>query len=287
MTTNKWQRDILNDSHTLIAGCSGSGKSVALRSVLTQAIKKSPLRVNLILIDLKRVELIDFKNAPHTLAYVDRPEEVAPCLDTVMDIIEQRYDRMQANHEKMSSESDIYVVIDEFADLVLTCNKHCIDNIQRISQIGRAACVHIILATQRPTRSDGILKGAIAVNLETRLALRCVCKQDSRNILGINGAEQLPQYGFGIFQRKGYNEVISIDLVPDSDIKRLIDYWTATYPTLADHRKVNTRPTVNAKPTVSVSVSENKTRKAHEEDLLPNADEWKRVVNAIGKAFLR
>lgn len=279
MTTNKWQLDILNDSHTLIAGCSGSGKSVALRSVLTEAIRKSPLRVNFILIDLKRVELIDFKEAPHTLSYIDKPEQVAHCLDTVMDIIEQRYSRMQANREKMSSESDIYVVVDEFADLVLTTSKHVIDNIQRISQIGRAARVHLIICTQRPTKE--VIKGAITVNLETRLALRCVCKQDSRNILGINGAEELPQYGFGIFQRKGYNNKISIDLVPDSEIQRLIAYWQKNYPVIMEQKKIN------SEHTVSVSVSENKTRKAKEEDLLPNAEEWKRVVNAIGKAFLR
>ena len=274
-----WERDILSGSHTLIAGCSGSGKSVALRSVLTEAIRKSPLSVNLILIDLKRVELIDFKEAPHTLSYVDKPEQVAHCLDTVMDIIEQRYSRMQANREKMSSESDIYVVVDEFADLVLTTSKHVIDNIQRISQIGRAARVHLIICTQRPTKE--VIKGAITVNLETRLALRCVCKQDSRNILGINGAEELPQYGFGIFQRKGYNNKISIDLVPDSEIQRLIGYWNKAYPIIMEQKKIN------SDHTVSVSVSENKTGKAKEEDLLPNAEEWKRVVNAIGKAFLR
>ena len=89
-----WQNDILNDSHTLIAGCSGSGKSVALRSVLTEAIRKSPLRANLILIDLKRVELIDFKEAPHTLAYIDRADQVDDCLNTVVSIMEQRFERM-------------------------------------------------------------------------------------------------------------------------------------------------------------------------------------------------
>lgn len=280
MTVNtdkiKWQQDILNDSHTLIAGCSGSGKSVALRSVLTEAIRKSPLSVNLILIDLKRVELIDFKDAPHTLTYIDKPEQVSNCLDTVMDIIEQRYERMQENREKVSSESDIYVVIDEFADLVLTCSKHCIDNIQRISQIGRASRVHLLLATQRPTRSDGILKGAIAVNLETRLALRTVSKQDSRNILGINGAEELPQYGFGIFQRKGYNNKISINLVPDSEIERLIAYWSKSYPELIERKQRRQEQNI----TVSIGNSE-------QENDLPNEKEWKRIVNLLGKALLR
>ena len=237
------------------------------------------MSVNLILIDLKMVELIDFKDAPHTLSYVDKPEEVAPCLDVVMDLIEQRFAKMKANKEKMSSESDIYVVIDEFADLVLTTNKHVIDNIQRISQIGRAARVHLIICTQRPTKE--VIKGAITVNLETRLALRTVCAQDSRNIIGVSGAESLPKYGFGIFQHNGYNNKISIDLVPDSEIDRLIDYWNKAYPIIMEQKKGNTNHAV------SVPVSESKNKKAQEEDLLPNADEWKRVVNAIGKAFLR
>ena len=274
----RWQNDILNDSHTLIAGCSGSGKSVALRSVLTEAIRKSPAGVNLVLIDLKRVELIDFKEAPHTLAYIDKPEAVSGCLDTVMDIIEKRYAVMQSKREKMSSESDIYVVIDEFADLVLTTSRHVVDTIQRISQIGRAARVHIILCTQRPTRSDGILKGAIAVNLETRLALRCVCKQDSRNILGINGAEELPQYGYGIFQRKGYNNRVSIDLVPDSEIERLIDYWKKNIPVLIAQGCKIENP-------FSDAVSRVESKKA-DSDILPNAEEWVRIVRSIGNAFL-
>ena len=119
------------------------------------------------------------------------------------------------------------------------------------------------------------------MNLETRLALRTVCSQDSRNIIGVNGAESLPKYGYGIFQHNGYNNKIKIDMVEDSEIQRLIDYWNKAYPIIMYQKKGNTNHTVN------VNVSENKTRKAKEEELLPNAEEWKRVVNAIGKAFLR
>lgn len=281
MNTEKWQRNILEDSHTLIAGCSGSGKSVAIRSILTEAIRKSPLSVNLVLIDLKRVELIDFKDAPHTLAYIDKPEEVSHCLDTVMQIIEDRYAVMQANRQKMSSEADIYIIIDEFADLVLTCNKHVIDTIQRISQIGRAARVHIILCTQRPTKE--VIKGAITVNLETRLALRCVCKQDSRNILGINGAEELPRYGFGIFQRKGYNAKIAIDLVPDSEIDRLIAYWKKNMPVLERQKKGD----IETPAARAFKEEPKKAVKSHsDDDLLPNAEEWKKVVGSLARAIL-
>ena len=263
----KWQRNILEDSHTLIAGCSGSGKSVALRSVLTEAIRKSPVSAKLVLIDLKRVELIDFKDAPHTWLYVDKPEEVAHCLDRVMNLIEIRYEAMQKKHEKVSSAADMYIVIDEFADLVLTCNKHVIDTIQRISQIGRAARVHLIVATQRPTKE--VIKGSIVVNLETRLALRTVSKQDSRNIIGVNGAEELPQYGYGIFQRKGYNNKIKIELVPDEEIKSIIAYWQKNRPGVAQAKTV--------KPIHSEQVNS---------DSLPNAEEWKRIINSLGNAII-
>lgn len=263
----KWQQDILNDSHTLIAGCSGSGKSVAERAILTEVIRKSPVSAKLVLIDLKQVELIDFKDAPHTWLYVDKPEEVAGCLYTVMQMVETRYEVMQKNHEKMSRAADIYVVIDEYADLVLTCSKQVIDTIQRISQIGRAARVHLIISTQRPTKE--VIKGATVVNLETRLALRTVSKQDSRNILGVNGAEELPQYGYGIFQRKGYNARISIDLVPDEEIKRLIDYWNGVSP----------------KRTVSLEC--HSEPRNEDDELLPDAEEWKRVISVIGKALMQ
>ena len=273
-----WQNDILNDSHTLIAGCSGSGKSVALRSVLTEAIRKSPLRANLILIDLKRVELIDFKDAPHTLAYIDRADQVDDCLNTVVSIMEQRFERMAEERKKKTDESHIYVVIDEFANLSMMCRKSVIDKIKDIALLGRAAGIHLICCTQRNTKE--IIAGAISTCLEVRLCLRTVCAQDSRNVIGINGAESLPKFGYGIFQHNGYNNKIKIDLVPDSEIERLIAYWQKAYPIIMEQKKIN------SKHTVSVNFSENKTRKAKEEDLLPNAEEWKRVVNALGKALL-
>ena len=241
----KWQNEILDGTHTLIAGCSGSGKSVALRSVLTEAIRKSPLSVNLILIDLKRVELIDFKEAPHTLAYIDKPDDVSWCLEAVVNIMEQRYARMAAEHKKKSDDPNIYVVIDEFAHLVLMCKKGVIDKIKDIALLGRAANIHLIACTQRNTKE--IVAGAISTCLEVRLCLRTVCAQDSRNVIGVNGAESLPKYGYGIFQNSGYNNKISIDLVPDSEIERLIDYWNKAYPIIMEQKKANTNHTVNVK----------------------------------------
>ncbi len=277
----KWQRDILEDSHTLIAGCSGSGKSVALRSILTEAIRKSPLSVNLVLIDLKQVELIDFMDAPHTLAYVDKPEEVDGCLETIVNIMHRRFERMKAERKKKTEESHIYIVIDEFAHLTMMCKRSVIDKIKDIALLGRAAGIHLICCTQRNTKE--IVSGSLSVNLETRLALRTVCAQDSRNIIGVNGAESLPKYGYGIFQHNGYNNKIKIDLVPDSEIDRLIAYWKKNMPVLERQRKGDIET-----PAVKAFREEpKKAVKSHsDDDLLPNAEEWKKVVGSLARAIL-
>lgn len=218
----KWTEEIIKSNHALIAGCSGSGKSVALNNIMYDAL--TDISNLYILIDLKKVELYAYKTLPQTIAYIDEPEEVAPILKSLMQEIDYRYTIMQQNGEKKTSEAHIYVVIDEYADLVITCGKAVIDYIQRISQIGRAAGVHLIICTQRPTRE--VIKGAIAVNLETRLALRTTCAQDSRNIIGIAGAESLPKYGYGILQKDGYNNKIEIPLISDEDIKDRVQYVT-------------------------------------------------------------
>lgn len=216
-----WEDTILNANHTLIAGCSGSGKSVALNAILYRALSRGEFCM-FVMIDLKRVELCEFRNLPHTLAYADTVATAKDALKGTVSLIEARYARMQQNHEKKSSEPPVYVLIDEYADLVLM-DKTVNPLVQRISQIGRASNVHLILCTQRPTSSDKVLTGAIKCNLETRLALRCMTAQDSRNVINVKGAEQLPRYGYGILQDCGYNETVKINMVTDEEWKELFD----------------------------------------------------------------
>ena len=210
----EWTKEIVNANHTLIAGCSGSGKSVALNNIMYEAL--TDVSNLYVLIDLKKVELYAYKKLPQCAFYIDEPEEVQPALDGVMTLIDSRYSEMQAAGLKKTKEAHLYVVIDEYADLVISCGKKVIDTIQRISQIGRAAGVHLIVCTQRPTKE--VIRGGIAVNLDTRLALRCTCAQDSRNIIGRSGAELLPRYGHGILQVNGYYYNIEIPLISDDDI---------------------------------------------------------------------
>ena len=223
----KWVMDLVASGRILIAGCSGSGKSVALKDIIYTLMATSPNTNQFVFIDLKRVELKVFKKAPHTVCYVTEPEEVVKALNVVLQIIDDRYKRMEMNDELKSSEPNLWVVVDEYADLTTIGSKSIERAVQRISQIGRAAKVNLILATQRPTRTD-VLKGAIDVNLDSRLALRTVNKQDSRNILGCPGAEELPDYGKAIMQIKGKNQVIDIPFLEMDELKARVNAWHDT-----------------------------------------------------------
>ena len=222
----KWVMDLTASGRILIAGCSGSGKSVALKDIIYTLMAKDPDTNQFVFVDLKRVELKVFKNAPHTLAYVTEPEQVEKALNNVLTVIDQRYRIMEQHDQLVSSEPALWVIVDEYADLVTIGNKRIEKAIQRIAQIGRASKVNLILCTQRPTKD--ILNGKISCNLDSRLALRCVCGQDSRNILSVSGAEQLPDYGKAIMQIKGRNSTIDIPFLSQDELRARVQAWHNT-----------------------------------------------------------
>lgn len=212
---------ILAANHTLIAGCSGSGKSTAENAIIYRALTNG--KPNLfVLIDLKRVELRAYKDLVNTIWYADTIEATRDALEGTLNTIENRFAEMQKLGLKKTREADIYVVIDEYADMVLM-DKSLERYIQRISQIGRAAGVHLIICTQRPCSE--VISGAVKVNLETRLALRTMTAQDSRNIIGISGAEELPRYGYGILMDCGYHKYTVIEKIDDDRMQRVLDYY--------------------------------------------------------------
>jgi len=215
--------DMLKQPHILIAGETGSGKSVLINSLIYTALYKSPAETQLILIDPKRVELIDYKDLPHTISYTTEPGDIAHALNSAVDLMECRYKRMQAARQKKSTEQQIYIIIDEFADLMTTSRKETTGALCRLSQLGRAANLHLILATQRPTRD--IITGQIKVNLDCRVALRCATAQDSRNILDRKGAETLPRYGYGYYLVPGACDLVSVPMINPSDIADRVQWW--------------------------------------------------------------
>lgn len=223
--------EILQAPHVLIAGATGSGKSVLLNSIIYQALQSDPQTNSFIFIDLKRVELIDYYDLPHTLYYADTAEKAKTALDLAVAIIEDRFTEMQTSRQKQyrntTEKYNIYVVIDEYALLTTVAKKECTKQLMQIAQIGRAANVHLILATQRPTRD--IITGAVKVNLDCRIALRCSTAIDSRNIIDRPGAEQLPKYGKALFLKHGYLKEINVDMISDQDIKDRCQQWIDLY----------------------------------------------------------
>lgn len=110
--------DMLKQPHLLVAGATGSGKSVVINGIITTALKDSPATVQFIFIDPKRVELVDYRPLPHTLKYASEPGDMVQALQYAMDTTERRYKAMQSRHEKNYSGGAVYVVIDELADLM-------------------------------------------------------------------------------------------------------------------------------------------------------------------------
>ena len=216
-------QDMAKQPHLLIAGATGSGKSVVLNGIITTLLYKAPPLASMILLDLKRVELAQYRNLPHVLQYASEPWQMAQALQYAINITEARYKYMAEQGERMYTGGDVYVMIDELADLMTTQAKTIRPLLQRICQIGRAARVHVIACTQCPLAV--VIPTPIKVNFDARLGLRTRNAQDSRNILGMNGCEALPRYGRGYYMKPEGVELYSLPMIQDSEIERLCKWW--------------------------------------------------------------
>ena len=216
---------MLEQTHLLVAGATGSGKSVVINGIIHNGLYSNPDHFQLILVDPKRVELSMCRNLPHTVAYASEPAEMVQALNLAMKITEKRYTEMQAAGVRKYSGSHLYVIIDELADLMTTNKKQVQPLIQRLCQIGRAANVHVIAATQCPLAA--VIPTPIKVNFDSRVALRTRSAQDSRNILETTGCEKLPRYGKAYFMTPDGTELYDIPMYTDDEHKELLDYWFA------------------------------------------------------------
>lgn len=216
-------RDMLKQPHLLIAGATGSGKSVVINGLVYTALHDSPAAVQFILIDPKRVELVDYRPLPHTLQYSSEPGEMVQALEKAMEITESRYKAMQRQRVKKYAGGAVYVIVDELADLMTTDRRHVQPLLQRLAQIGRAANVHIIAATQCPLAT--VIPTSIKVNFDSRVALRTRSAQDSRNILGVKGCELLPRYGQGYYMTPDGLTLYNIPMQAPDEIAALVTYW--------------------------------------------------------------
>ena len=215
--------DMLTQPHLLVAGATGSGKSVVINALIHTALYNAPGAVQFILIDPKRVELAEYKPLPHVITYASEPAEMLQALREAMQITEARYREMQRAGVRKYGGGDIFVIIDELADLMTTQKKAVAPLIQRLAQIGRAAKVHIIAATQCPI--SAVIPTPIKVNFDSRVALRTRSAQDSRNILGERGAEQLPRYGQGYYMTPEGLTLYNLPMIPEDERQRILNYW--------------------------------------------------------------
>ena len=217
-------KDMSEQTHLLVAGTTGSGKSVVINGIITTLLYKAPGNVNFILIDPKRVELSPYKNLPHTIKYASEPNDMVSALYFAMNIVENRFKEMQKKGLRKYPGGDLYVIIDEWADLMTTNKKNVVPVLQRLAQIGRAARCHIIMATQCPLAK--IIPTEIKVNFDSRVGLRTRSAQDSRNVLGYSGLETLPVYGQGVYMTPQGDTLYKIPFVTEEEQKRLIEHWT-------------------------------------------------------------
>lgn len=159
------------------------------------------------------------------MRYASEPEEIISALQYAMALTETRYKSMQKKGLRLYDGSDVYVIIDEFADLITTQPKRVKPLIQRLAQIGRAARIHIILCTQSPIAK--VIPTEIKVNFDSVLALHTATAQHSRNIIAVKGCEELPQFGEGYYQRPGkpLAHVSEIPLFDDATLQERVQWW--------------------------------------------------------------
>ncbi|MEG2602495.1 MAG: DNA translocase FtsK, partial [Carnobacterium sp.] len=211
--------------HGLIAGATGSGKSVFINSLLISILYKAkPSEVKLILIDPKAVELAPYNDIPHLLSpVISEPKAAAEALKWAVDEMEERYQKLAAagvrNIERFNEKAEetgefglkipyIVIIIDELADLMMVASSEVQDYIARITQKARAAGIHLLVATQRP--SVDVITGTIKNNIPTRVAFMVSSQIDSRTILDIGGAEKLLGRGDMLFMENGSGRPIRI-----------------------------------------------------------------------------
>ena len=201
--TNNLPADILNTAHALIAGATGCGKSVLIHRTICEALQQPTARGELYLIDLKRgVELCEYEKLPHVARFAIDIPQALEALDNAITIMTRRLDAMRAHGDKLYPGRDLWIIIDELGFLLQSAKKQALPKLTQISQQGRAAKVHLILATQNPSRSA--VPAPIQQNFTLKVALHCTTAIESRQVIGISGAEALPKHGSALVWSEGY-----------------------------------------------------------------------------------
>ncbi len=232
--------DMVDMPHLLIAGSTGSGKSIALNTMLMSLLcKLTPDELKLIIVDPKRLEFASYKDIPHLLfPIITDPHRAAPVIRWLVTVMEERYQTMAEQGVRSISEYKkqalqqgtvdalpyLILMIDELADLMMVAGKESEEAIARLAQMARAAGIHLIVATQRP--SVDVITGLIKVNFPSRISFRLTSKIDSRTILDTSGAECLLGKGDMLFMDAHSARIQRVHgaYVSDSEIRTVVSF---------------------------------------------------------------
>ena len=235
----KWM-EINTTPHLLVAGATGSGKSVCMNCIITSILMRAkPDQVKLVMVDPKKVELSMYNGVPHLLCpVVTDPKKASVALKNIVIEMERRYDVFeQTKNKNIKGYNEfceanpeyqkmpyIVVIIDELADLMLVAAKEVEDSIMRITQMARAAGIHLIVATQRP--STDVITGVVKANIPSRISFAVSSSIDSRTILDSVGAEKLLGKGDMLFLPMGENSPTRIQgaYISETEIQKVVDY---------------------------------------------------------------
>ena len=292
--------EINKTPHLLVAGATGSGKSVCINCILASILMTAkPDEVKLLLVDPKKVELSVFNGVPHLLApVVTDPKKASVALSKIVKEMEDRYDIFEEkgvknigsynemiekknktlpDDAKLKKMPYVVVIVDELADLMLVASKEVEDSIMRITQMARAAGIHLIIATQRP--STDVITGVIKANIPSRISFAVSSGIDSRTILDMTGAEKLLGRGDMLFLPMGESTPTRIQgaWITEEEVKRIVDYTISQQKAMYDEKMLN----LNA-PSDESKIDANTNIKEEYDD--PLYDEIVEFVITSGKA---
>ena len=258
--------DIAKMPHLLVAGATGSGKSVCINTLIMSILfKASPQEVKLIMIDPKVVELSVYNGIPHLLIpVVTDPKKAAGALNWAVAEMMKRYQlfeqykvrdmegfnakvesvqHIETNEEKPEKMPQIVIIVDELADLMMVAPGDVEESICRLAQLARAAGIHLVLATQRP--SVNVITGLIKANMPSRIAFSVSSGVDSRTIIDMNGAEKLLGKGDMLFYPAGYQKPVRVQgaFVSDKEVQAVVDYLVKNNGNVSYNEDVQTHMT--------------------------------------------
>ena len=217
-------KQILDEAHVLIAGSTGCGKSTLIHKLMWTALASTPAQTQFVLIDMKGgVELGRYANLPHTITFARDLSSALSALDWVTAEMHRRVEALFRQGLSKWQGSDIYIVIDELAFLLQSGGQEALQKLIHISQQARAARIHLILATQDPSRRG--IPAALQANMTCCIGLRCKSAIESRQIIGMAGCESLPRYGTAYITLGPDLYTLPINPMSDEVYAERIRYW--------------------------------------------------------------